>query len=58
MKKFLMRALPAGIGVALGTLIYQRWFGVPHDMDWGRAIVIGAVSGTLAALLSKSRNQD
>jgi hypothetical protein len=44
-------------GVAMGTLLYARYFGNAHDWDWQRAMFIGVCSGVLATILLKIKEK-
>lgn len=57
MKNFLIRAMTGAIGVVAGTIIYQCLFSLTHEIDWERALFIGIISGSLAALFTKKREK-
>jgi uncharacterized membrane protein YdjX (TVP38/TMEM64 family) len=45
MKKFFL----AGIGTAIGTIIYTYCLSSSHDLDWYRAAFVGVFSGVCIA---------
>lgn len=55
MKDFMQRAVSGGAGVAVGILIYPFFWGTSHELEWGHAVVIGACSGIVSALVSHKR---
>ena len=55
MSLWLSRSLIIGTGLAVGVLLYTRYFVAPHEFDWWRALFVGLFSGTAIALWSRKR---
>ena len=49
--------LAAAMGSAIGTLLYTYFQNSAHELDWGRALFVGAFSGLCNALFYRRKSE-